>query len=228
MFYIRSVFQFEHAISSSSLQHIKDSLPVFFEVHEALSSIHGQMGKKSTEREERGMTYQLEKLLEKAEADAGILFRDVLTHKAKADKIRNALAVIQRFKLLFYLPGRVDSAREVNPTENFSQLVADIDKVRRSFNETQIPVFRQVMGELENLIKLLQSSLHAQLISEGVTIKEQQNIVRKLVELGASGDPTWDALKAGSENCKNFHYKTLVFVLTKFGTEEFLRFFGIN
>ena len=83
-------------------------MPVFFEVHEALNSIHGQMGKKSTEREEKGMTYQLENLLEKAEADAGVLFRDVLTHKAKADKIRNALAVIQRFKLLFYLPGNIN------------------------------------------------------------------------------------------------------------------------
>lgn len=180
---------------SSSMQHIKDSLPVFFEVHEALNSIHGQMGKKSSERD-KGMTYQLEKLLEKAENDASVLFKDVLTHKAKADKIRNALAVIQRFKLLFYLPGRVNLARNESPTENFSQLVADVDKVRRSFKDTQIPVFQQVMNELETLIKLLQSSLHAQLISEGVTIKEQQNIVRKLIELGASGDPTWDALKA--------------------------------
>ena len=182
--------------SSQSHQHIKDSLPVFFEVHEALNSIHGQMGKKSTEREEKGMTYRLEKLLEKAETDASILFKDVLTHKARADKIRNALAVLQRFKLLFYLPGRVNSARNDPQADNFSQLVADIDKVRSLFKETKVEVFQEVMLELENLIKMLQSSLHEKLIKPGVTVKDQQSIVRQLVELRASGDPTWDALKA--------------------------------
>ena len=63
------------------MQHIKDSLPVFFEVHEALNSIHGQMGKQTADRDERGITYRLEKLLEKAEHDARNLFKDVLTHK---------------------------------------------------------------------------------------------------------------------------------------------------
>ena len=182
--------------SSQSHQHIKDSLPVFFEVHEALNSIHGQMGKKSTKREEKGMTYRLEKLLEKAETDASILFKDVLTHKARADKIRNALAVLQRFKLLFYLPGRVNGARNDPQADNFSQLVADIDKVRSLFKETKVEVFQEVMLELENLIKMLQSSLHEKLIKPGVTVKDQQSIVRQLVELRASGDPTWDALKA--------------------------------
>ena len=85
----------------------------------------------------KGMTYRLEKLLEKAETDASILFKDVLTHKARADKIRNALAVLQRFKLLFYLPGRVNGARNDPQADNFSQLVADIDKVRSLFKETK-------------------------------------------------------------------------------------------
>ena len=52
------------------MQHIKDSLPVFFEVHEALNSIHGQMGKNSSGREKQGITNNLEKLLEKAEVDS--------------------------------------------------------------------------------------------------------------------------------------------------------------
>ena len=76
-------------------------------------------------------------VLEKAETDASILFKDVLTHKARADKIRNALAVLQRFKLLFYLPGRVNGARNDPQADNFSQLVADIDKVRSLFKETK-------------------------------------------------------------------------------------------
>ena len=143
--------------NTGSMQHIKDSLPVFFEVHEALNSIHGQMGKQTADRDERGITYRLEKLLEKAEHDARNLFKDVLTHKARADKIRNALAVIQRFKLLFYLPGRVNgTTKAVESGENFSQLVADIDKVRSLFVETKIDVFKHVMSELERLIALLQ------------------------------------------------------------------------
>ena len=118
---------------SASMQHIKDSLPVFFEVHEALNSIHGQMGKNSTGREKQGITNTLEKLLEKAEYDSAALFKDVLNHKEKADKIRNSLAVLQRFKLLFYLPGRVNQVRESTTSESFSQIVSDVDKVRSLF-----------------------------------------------------------------------------------------------
>jgi hypothetical protein len=113
----------------------------------------------------------------------------------------------------------VNLARDESPTENFSQLVADIDKVRRSFKETQIPVFKEVVDELEVLIKLLQSSLHAQLISEGVTIKEQQNIVRKLIELGASGDPTWDALKAAFKTLRERNMGYLEQAQTRIETE---------
>jgi len=185
--------------NTGSMQHIKDSLPVFFEVHEALNSIHGQMGKQASDRDERGITYRLEKLLEKAEHDARNLFKDVLTHKARADKIRNALAVIQRFKLLFYLPGRVNDTTKLATSEkgeNFSQLMADIDKVRSLFADTKIDVFKHVMSELERLIALLQDSLHQQLLQPNITIKRQQEILRKLTELRASGDPTWDALQA--------------------------------
>ena len=70
------------------------------------------MGKTSSGRGKAGITNILESLLEKAEKDSAALFNDVLTHKEKADKIRNSLAVLQRFKLLFYLPGRINQARE--------------------------------------------------------------------------------------------------------------------
>ena len=62
-------------------------------------------------RAQHGITDNLEQLLVKAEKDSAAVFNDVLTHKEKADKIRNSLAVLQRFKLLFHLPGRVHRCR---------------------------------------------------------------------------------------------------------------------
>ena len=48
--------------------------------------------------------------------------------------------------------------KAVESGENFSQLVADIDKVRSLFVDTKIDVFKHVMSELERLIALLQES----------------------------------------------------------------------
>ena len=50
------------------------------------------------------------------------------------------------------------------------------------------------MRELETAVMQLQSSLHQHLF-DNASIKQQQTIVRQLIELGASGDPTWDALR---------------------------------
>lgn len=201
------------------MQHIKDSLPVFFEVHEALNSIHGQMGKNSTGREKQGITNNLEKLLEKAEHDSATLFKDVLTHKEKADKIRNSLAVLQRFKLLFYLPGRVNQVRESTSSESFSQIVSDVDKVRSLFKDTKVPVFKSVMIELESAVLQLQSSLHAQLF-DNAPIKQQQHIIRQLIELGASGDPTWDALHTSFTTIRSRNINLLKIAKTKWECES--------
>ena len=46
--------------------------------------------------------------LTEAKSCADGLFKDVLGRKDKADATRNALNVLQRFKLLFYLPLNIE------------------------------------------------------------------------------------------------------------------------
>merc|ERR1712227_350280 len=204
---------------SASFQHIKDSLPVFFEVHEALSSIHGQMDKHSTGRAQHGITDNLEQLLVKAEKDSAAVFNDVLTHKEKADKIRNSLAVLQRFKLLFHLPGRVHRCRESGDSESFSQVVSDVEKVRSLFKSTNVKVFKTVMNELETAVLELQRSLHNQLF-DGKNMSQQHQIVRQLIELGASGDPTWDALKTSFQTMRKRNIEFLNQAKEKWSSES--------
>lgn len=193
---------------SASMSHIKDSLPIFFEVHEALNSIHGQMskgGQSSGQQVKPDMTDNLIGLLQKAESRSHNLFEDVLTQKDKADKIRNTLAVLQRFKLLFFLPGRVNELKEdILDVDKFSQVVSDVDKVRSLFRDTKVPAFRKVMKELHNSVASLQTHLQEKLFESSV--QNQTQIVRQLIELGATGDPTWDALQTSlrSMRTKNF------------------------
>ncbi|CAG5111692.1 Oidioi.mRNA.OKI2018_I69.chr2.g5970.t1.cds [Oikopleura dioica] len=191
---------------SASMTHIKDSLPIFFEVHEALNSIHGQMGKQSSVRGERpDMTDNLLRLLKSAESNSQNLFQDVLTQKDKADKIRNTLAVLQRFKLLFFLPGRVNELKDdILDVDKFSKVVSDVDKVRSLFRDTKVPAFQKVMKELHNSVSSLQTHLQEKLFESSV--QNQTQIVRQLIELGATGDPTWDALQTSlrSMRTKNF------------------------
>ena len=161
----------------------------------------------------------------KAEKDSAAVFNDVLTHKEKADKIRNSLAVLQRFKLLFHLPGRVHRCRkrlkfrnnlkqcflildkislflirESGDSESFSQVVSDVEKVRSLFKSTNVKVFQTVMNELETAVIELQRSLHNQLF-DGKNMSQQHQIVRQLIG-------TWIKIFKPSKLCLKIFCRT--------------------
>ena len=71
----------------------------------------------------------------KEEADK--LFQDVLRRKDRADSTRSALAVLQRYRFLFYLPVNIE--RNMRRRE-FDVIINDYAKARGLFADTEVQV----------------------------------------------------------------------------------------
>ncbi|EDV25447.1 uncharacterized protein TRIADDRAFT_55542 [Trichoplax adhaerens] len=119
------------------------------------------------------------------------LFDETLRRKDKADSIRNALGVLQRFRFLFNLPSNIE--RNVKNGE-FELIINDYDRVRSLFANTEVQVFKKVLNEVELQIDRVRSILKQRLNKHMAPLEEQKRIIRYLVELDTVGDPAWECI----------------------------------
>lgn len=77
------------------------------------------------------------KYITESEHEARKLFDDVLTRRDRAEKTRNALNVLARFRTLFCLPCVID--RNIKKGE-YDIVINDYMRVKNHFNKTEIPV----------------------------------------------------------------------------------------
>lgn len=75
---------------------------------------------------------QLESMLE-----ANKLFEDVLSRRERADATRSALAVLQRFRFLFGLPGAIEKNTKKG---DYDAVINDYARVMNLFGNTEVPV----------------------------------------------------------------------------------------
>lgn len=141
-------------------------------------------------------TLRLEKAIKESEREARKLFDDVLARKDRAEKTRNALNVLQRFKFLFCLPCVID--RNIKKGE-YDIVINDYIRVKNLFHKTDIPIFKEALNEVEKRIIDLQKKLHADLQTMPITVEQQKRLIRYLVNLDSPYDPAWDAIKSRSE-----------------------------
>ncbi|KAJ8921148.1 hypothetical protein NQ315_013619 [Exocentrus adspersus] len=141
-------------------------------------------------------TLKLEKAIKESEREARKLFDDVLARKDRAEKTRNALNVLQRFKFLFCLPCVID--RNVKKGE-YDIVINDYIRVKNLFHKTDILVFKEALNEVEKRIVDLQKKLHEDLQTMPISVEQQKRLIRYLVSLDSPYDPAWDAIKSRSE-----------------------------
>lgn len=138
-------------------------------------------------------TRKLEKSIKESEREARKLFDDVLARKDRAEKTRNALNVLTRFRFLFCLPCVID--RNVKKGE-YDIVINDYMRVKNLFHKTDIPLFRDALNEVEKRIMELQKKLHQDLQTMPITVEQQKRLIRYLVNLDSPYDPAWDAIKS--------------------------------
>ncbi|CAH1118597.1 unnamed protein product [Phaedon cochleariae] len=141
-------------------------------------------------------TLKLEKTIKESEREARKLFDDVLARKDRAEKTRNALSVLSRFKFLFCLPCVIE--RHIKKAE-YDIVINDYIRVKNLFHKTDVPIFREALKEIDKRIVNLQKKLHADLQTMPITVDQQKRLIRYLVNLEAPYDSAWDAIKSRSE-----------------------------
>lgn len=138
-------------------------------------------------------TRKLEKSIKESEREARKLFDDVLARKDRAEKTRNALNVLTRFRFLFCLPCVID--RNVKKGE-YDIVINDYIRVKNLFHKTDIPIFKDALNEVEKRVLDLQKKLHEDLQTMPITVEQQKRLIRYLVNLECPYDPAWDAIKS--------------------------------
>ncbi|KAI5695492.1 exocyst complex component 2 [Diaphorina citri] len=182
----------------SSVMEQMDTLFIFKEKFEANVKEHGL-----------DPTIKVEIAIKKSMTEATKLFQDVLARRERADKTRNALTVLQRYRFLFSLPLSISN----NITKNdIDAVINDYARAMNLFGKTDVALFKKVLFEVESNINDLRNMLRKKLKIMPQTLQEQKTLIRNLVNLDAGGDPGWDAIISQYEyithlleSCKNEH-----------------------
>lgn len=72
-----------------------------------------------------------------AKEEADRLFEDVLKRKDEADRTRNALGILQRFRFLFHLPSSLDKNIQKS---DYDLVINDYARAKALFGNTEVQV----------------------------------------------------------------------------------------
>ncbi|GJQ70006.1 hypothetical protein Trydic_g13367 [Trypoxylus dichotomus] len=136
-------------------------------------------------------TLKLEKAIKGSEREARKLYDDVLARRDRAEKTRNALNVLSRFKFLFCLPCSI--ARNIKKGD-YDIIINDYMRVKNLFLKRDIPVFKMALNVIEQFITGIKEQLHTKLVKMPINVEEQKRLIKYLINLDTNYEPAWDAI----------------------------------
>ena len=104
----------------------------------------------------RDPTIAVEEAISRCKEEADKMFFDVLGRKDKADKTRNALTVLNRFKFLFHLPA---SIRGHLAREDYDRVSEEYERARALYGNSEEPLFHLYLSEAEAGVKEMKETL---------------------------------------------------------------------
>jgi len=154
-------------------------------------------------------TAGVESAIFKCKDEADKMFFDVLGRKDKADKTRNAITVMNRFKFLFYLPS---SIRTHLIKEDYDRVIEEYERAKALYGNSDEPLFQSYLGEAEKGVQTMKEDLYQRIRQGVLSIEQQKKLIGCLVQLEKDGDPAWESVQTRyrltfqlMENCKNGH-----------------------
>lgn len=190
------------------LSFIKSNVGSVMEQLDTLAQLKERF-EEDVEKQGQDPTIRLEGAIKESMSEANKLFEEVLSRRERADATRSALAVLQRFRFLFGLPGAIEKNIKKG---DYDAVINDYARVMNLFGNTDVPVFKKVLAEVESRIVQLRDLLHRRLEEAPTSLEAQKKLIRNLVNLEVGGDPAWDAISCHSRHltatmmqCKDSH-----------------------
>lgn len=158
----------------------------------------------------RDPTIAVEQAISECKEEADKMFFDVLGRKDKADKTRNALTVLNRFKFLFHLPA---SIRAHLAREDYDRVTEEYERARALYGSSEEPLFQTYLAEAEAGVQLMKETLTQKLREGDLTVEQQKKLIGSLTQLDTvDGDPAWECVQTRyrvtyelMESCKTSH-----------------------
>jgi len=185
----------------SNTNSIMDQLDTLRSVKKRYEIDNKEYGKDPTEKVEEAVT--------RCKDEADKMFFDVLGRKDKADKTRNALMVLNRFKFLFHLPANI---RAHLAKEDYDRVIEEYERARALYGNSDEALFQTYLTEAEKGVQQMKVTLSTKLREGLLTVEQQKKLIGSLTQLEMDGDPAWESVQTKyrltfelMESCKNNH-----------------------
>ncbi|KAL1921037.1 uncharacterized protein VTP21DRAFT_11672 [Calcarisporiella thermophila] len=184
----------------------------FVNAKNTLDNVHEAMKKKGLRSEEEFATRNASRALEEASVRASQVYGPLLERRAKAEKIRGTLNVLEKYKFFFSLPSTLQGHTKQrkydavvrdykkgkflyqSSTENDAEsevATAAGAKGNVVFTEQNRKVFEKIWSEVDSIIVDLRATLFRQLSEFWRPMDDQEKTINILVELDSQTDPVW-------------------------------------
>uniref|UniRef100_A0A0M3HWQ2 Exocyst complex component 2 n=1 Tax=Ascaris lumbricoides TaxID=6252 RepID=A0A0M3HWQ2_ASCLU len=159
---------------------------------DALAALHDRL---QLEKNTRGwpLTKNIYEELVESHSTADSLFHEVLNRKDRADATRNALSVLTRFRFIFFLSSAVDQNLAKG---EYSTILNDYTRAKSLFKDTEVPLFKEVMHELDSKMEVFKKNMKQRLIDMPTSFEDQSKLIKYLKVLEPESDPAWDCITA--------------------------------
>ncbi|XP_078365831.1 exocyst complex component 2-like [Oculina patagonica] len=195
--------------ATGPLAFVKENVGTFLDAVDTLISVQHDMLRDESSCDGGSIVEKLESFVQGASKNAEGLFQDVLGRKDDADRTRNALNVLQRFRFLFSLPQCIEKNIQQG---DYEMVISDYGRAKSLFAGTDIKIFKRVLQEVEAKIDSFRQHLKLKLADLPSSPEEQKKLIRYLVDLDYQGDPAWECLVHQKEwllklltNCQEDH-----------------------
>lgn len=177
--------------AADPLVFVKENVATFLDAVDTLKNVERDMLRDESSCDGGSIVEKLESFVQGASKNAEGLFQDVLGRKDDADRTRNALNVLQRFRFLFSLPQCIE--RNIQQGE-YEMVISDYGRAKSLFAGTDIRIFKRVLQEVEAKIDGFRQHLKSKLADLPSPLEDQKRLIRYLVDLDYQGDPAWECL----------------------------------
>eukprot|EP00123_Amoebidium_parasiticum_P016232 comp23347_c0_seq2/m.38526 comp23347_c0_seq2/g.38526 ORF comp23347_c0_seq2/g.38526 comp23347_c0_seq2/m.38526 type:complete len:741 (-) comp23347_c0_seq2:29-2251(-) len=169
---------------------MKDNFDRYVACQDAILTCHQllQIHQKERGGDIIGPLHEKEK---RAKEAAEAFIQPLLSRRKRVESIRNVLNVMQRFKFLFTLPYTLE--KNIANGE-YEAAVADYQKAKSLYGETEIVVFQRIMTEVEHIANKLREMLDRKLQDPKTSLKMRERLIEYLIELGTKTDPAWTVM----------------------------------